>query len=114
MPEFDLTDRGAARAKAVASDAGYVWAAVLVPFCCPVVGLPLFILMLPWYSYRLYCWYQLNDEFSELRYPNSLSPHGLLAANFQSAKWRLIVGVVFGVIYWAVLIVGAATEYNGR
>jgi len=101
-PVFDLTEAGARQATAVVSDAQSVFLVILLAWC---VCAPAWIVMLPWYVYRLYCWHRLNTQFAELRSPNAFSPHGELAATFKDARGRLLIGVVAGAAFWALLTV---------
>jgi hypothetical protein len=94
----DLTPEGARKAKAIVSDASSVYALVLLGLCC----WPIWLLLFPWYGFRLLSWYRLNRQFSELRNPYGFSSHGELAASFQDAKSRLWVGFVAGGIYWVI------------
>jgi hypothetical protein len=101
----DLTVNGERRAKAVVSDAEFVWTIVVFCFLC---CWPAWLVELPWYCFRLYCWHRLNREFSELRHPNSLSQHGDLAAKFQEAKPKIWIGIGIGIFGWLVLTTVAA------
>jgi hypothetical protein len=93
----DLTPQGAREAKAIVSDASSAYLLVVLGLCC----WPVWLLLFPWFGYRLWSWYRLNRQFSELRNPYGFSVHGELAASFQDAKFRLWVGFVAGAIYWA-------------
>jgi hypothetical protein len=98
-PEFDLTEYGAKRVRGVVGDANLVLPVVLISCVC----MPAWFLTFPWYVYRTYCWYQLNATYSELRHPNSFSPHASLAIGFQEAYGKLILGVAVGGILWILL-----------
>lgn len=98
----DLTERGAKQAAAVVRDAESVGVVLLITLCCCSAVSPL---ILPWYGYRLHSWYALNSQFNELRFPNSFSNHGALAARFQDAAIRLWCGTVFGAVLFVLLIV---------
>ncbi len=98
-PVFDLTEAGVRRVKAVVSDAQMVFLVILLAWC---LCAPIWLVMLPWYLYRLYCWYALNAQFAELRSPNSFSPHGELAAKFKGSRGRLLVGIVAGLLFWLI------------
>lgn len=97
-PDFDLTEQGARRARRVVADAKRVYLAIFLTMCLCSAG---WLFLLPWYAYRLRCWHQLNSEFAELRNPNSFSEYGQLAADFQEARSRLLVGLVLGLVYAA-------------
>ena len=103
----DLTDAGAKRAKAIVAEADSVYWAILLAWCCCQ---PAWLLMLPWYSWRLWSWYQLNAQFNELRHPYGFSPHGELAASFQDSRLKLWIGVVAGSIFWSLAIVYTAVD----
>lgn len=92
----DLTPHAAKRARAIVVDAEHVYLALILSLC--VCGFAWFLLF-PWYSYRLYSWYELNSTYSELRNPNPrLSDHYGLAQDFQAAKGRMWSGFIIGAI----------------
>lgn len=104
---FDLTEYGAARAKAITADANSViWLCLIACLCTPV-----WLLTLPWFAYRLYSWYDLRSIYAELRSPNSFSPHGQVAADFASAKPKLMAGVILGSFFWILLAIGAMASW---
>lgn len=102
-PEFDLTERGARRARAIVADANSVLLAIFLISCCCAPG---WLIMLPWYAYRFIGWHQLNSQFEELRHPNSFSPNGQLAVGFQDAKLKLLIGVIVGSFFWLIALIG--------
>jgi len=102
----DLTEAGASQAKAIVGDANMLVWAVLMSLFCPVVGVFVWILMLPWYAYRTWQWCQLDRACTELHEPNSFSPHGALAGAFQDCKPRLWAGMAIGFVFWAILACG--------
>lgn len=106
----DLTEAGAKRARAVVADSKSVIWVVCLAWC---VCAPAWFLMLPWYAYRLYCWYDLNGTFGDLRSPNALSPHGELAMKFQDARSRLLLGVIVGAVLWLLMGRWVAVELGG-
>lgn len=99
---LQLTEADANWARVIVSDAQYMPWLLLASLCCCSIPLPL---MLPYYAYRLANWTKLDAKFSELHSPNSFSPHGQLAAEFQDARFRLILGIVFGAIFYVVAFV---------
>jgi hypothetical protein len=101
-PVFDLTDAGARQAQVVVWVAQSVFWTILLAWC---VCAPAWLVILPWYAYRLYCWHRLSAQFAELRSPNAFSPHGELAANFKDARSRLLIGVIAGCVFWTVFAV---------
>ena len=96
----DLTPDGARQAKAIVSDASSAYALVVLGLCC----WPVWLLLFPWFGYRLWSWYGLNRQYGELRNPNGFSEHGELAVSFQDSKFRLWVGFVAGSIYWGLAV----------
>lgn len=94
----DLTPSGARRAEAVVAEAANAYAVAAASMFCA----PLAVFLFPWYSFRLWSWYRLNTQFSELRNPNSFSPHARLATAFQDAKIKLWVGWSAGLLCWLV------------
>lgn len=107
-PEFDLTERGAKSAKGLVADASMVYGVIALASC---VCAPAWLVMLPWYAYRIYQWHLLNATYSELRHPNSFSAHGALAEEFQSARGKLYVGVVAGTVLWIALLGVIVSRY---
>jgi hypothetical protein len=108
----DLTPEGAKRARAIVDDAGRVYWVIFLSLCiCRIAWL----LMFPWYGYRLYSWYVLNRTYSELRNPTPrLSAHYGLALDFQAAKGKVWAGFIVGAIafflYFGVLLLAALSE----
>ncbi len=109
-PVFDLTEAGVRRASAVVSDARSVFLVIVLAWC---VCAPAWLVMLPWYAYRLYCWHRLNAQFAELRSPNAFSPHGELATKFKDARTRLWIGVIAGLAFWTLLAMVLGLEFLG-
>ncbi|WP_425614747.1 hypothetical protein NA78x_004622 [Anatilimnocola sp. NA78] len=111
-PQFDLTEAGARQAAAIVAESKSIFYA-LGAGCC---FWPIFLLVIPWYGYRLYCWSQLNSRFAELRYPNGFSSHAELAVSFQKAKRWLYVGlslsIFFSVVVTIMLVSRGLRELN--
>ena len=64
------------------------------------------LLMFPWYGYRLYSWYELNRTYCELRNPTPrLSDHYGLAQDFQAAKGRIWAGFIVGAIAFTLVLI---------
>jgi hypothetical protein len=97
----DLTEAGALKANAIVSEADMIYPTIILAWCCCA---PAWLVMLPWYLWRLWSWHQLNAQFYELRHPYGFSPHGELAGAFQDCKIKLWVGVIAGAIFWALII----------
>lgn len=95
----DLTPQAAKRASAIVADAERLYWVLLFSVClCGIAWL----LMFPWYSYRLLSWYELNRNYCELRNPTPrLSDHYGLAQDFQAAKGRMWAGFIIGAICFA-------------
>lgn len=106
-PALDLSDRGAHLAAIIVNSSDWVYMTIgLSCFCC----VPVWGVMFPWFAFRLTGWYRLHHEFAELRHPNSLSPHSLIAVRFQDAKNRLILGTIIGFVFWLMFVTGIIRE----
>ncbi len=103
----DLTEAGARNAKAIVDDADSIYLITLLASCCCA---PAWLVMFPWYSWRLWSWYQLNSQFHELRQPYGFSPHGELAVAFQDCRFKLWVGVIAGAIFWILAAFATAVD----
>ena len=79
--------------EAVIKDAGQFWLAILLCIFCSGLGA---IIIGPWYFVRLLQWNSLAKAQPMLLDPQV--PHGSMAQRFQSAKWKLIVGISFGAL----------------
>lgn len=90
-PVFDLTDEAAQQAQTIVADAQVLPWVLIASFC--VCTIPI-LLAFPYYVNRLIQWHSLDNNFSELHQPNSFAPHGKLAAEFQDAWLRLVIGSV--------------------
>lgn len=78
---------------------------ILISFLLlPCVCFPLSTLLLPLSVYRLLQWWQLYQEFENLRSPNSLSPHVELELQFQWAFWQYIVSILLGITWLAFFV----------
>jgi hypothetical protein len=97
---LDLDAAGAKRAEALVQEGSSVFVAIALASC---VCSPAWVVMFPWYLYRLYGWYALNAEFVELRHPNSLSKYADVTTRFPGVRVRLIIGVVIGAFFWMLL-----------
>jgi hypothetical protein len=99
-PTLKLNERALRLAERIVSDAE-THLPIMVALMC--LG-PLALVLFPWYGYRLYQWYTLNNTFIELREPNSLSPHVDLALRFQKAPRSLLRATFFGASIWGAII----------
>ena len=93
---------GASLARNAILCAEYVPWLVVASLCCCALPMPL---LLPYYGYRLANWSKLDAKYAELHSPNSFSPHGQLAVEFQDARFLLMYGIVFGAIFYVVAFV---------
>lgn len=99
----DLTPYVVKRANAIVSDAERFYWVLLASVC--LCGIAWF-LMFPWYSYQLFSWYELNNNYCELRNPTPRLPHHYgLAQDFQAAKGRMWTGFIIGGICFLLRVV---------
>ena len=90
-----------AKAETIIKDAGQFWLAIIMCLCCTGLGS---LIIGPWYFFRITQWNSLSSTYSYLR---EQAPPGTLAARFQGAKTKLIIGMSFGIVMlcvWAVII----------
>ncbi|EGF26008.1 hypothetical protein RBWH47_01203 [Rhodopirellula baltica WH47] len=87
------------KTEAIIKDARQFWLAIILCFFCSGIGL---IIICPWYLIRLLQWRSLAKQHPFLTEPNA--PTGSLPKRFQSAKLKLILGIVFGLLTFVVLI----------
>ncbi len=99
---LDLNEADANWARVLVSDAELMPWLLVTSLCCCAIPMPF---MLPYYAYRLANWTKLDSMFADLHSPNSFSPHGRLATEFQDARIRLILGTGFGAFFYAVAFV---------
>jgi hypothetical protein len=93
IPPADLK-----KIEAVIKDARQFWLAILLSFLCSIIG---FLLIGPWYVIRLVQWSRLSGKYPALMTPNP--PHGTLEQRFQSSRWKLIVGLVAGLMFFILI-----------
>lgn len=91
-PQDSILPEDLKKVEAVAKDAGQFWLAILMCIFCSALGS---VLISPWYGIRLSQWYSLKGRYPQLLDPNA--PPGSIQKQFQSAQWKLIVGICFGV-----------------
>jgi hypothetical protein len=77
--------------EAVIKDANQFWLAIVLCIFCSGIGA---ILIGPWYFFRLLQWGSIARAQPALLDPNV--PRGSLEQRFQSARWKLIVGICVG------------------
>ena len=95
------------KAQAVVKDAGQFWLAILLCILCSIIG----ALLIPiWYTVRLVQWNSLANAYPALVVANA--PKASFAAKFKSSRWKLIVGLVVGVVIfgWVILNVFTAIQ----
>ena len=88
------------KVEAIIKDAGQFWLAILLCFLCTGIGM---LIVGPWYLVRLFQWSSIGKRYPQLMAMDV--PPGSLEQRFQSSQWKLIVGLVFGVLI-ALLMVG--------
>lgn len=81
------------KAEAIIKDAGQFWLAIILCLCCSGIGA---LIIGPWYLVRLLQWNSLSSAYPQLRELGA--PPTTLAARFQGAKIKLIIGLCFGVV----------------
>lgn len=84
--------------EAIIKDAGQFWLAIIMCIICSAVGS---IIIGPWYLVRLLQWNSLANANPMLLDRNV--PRGSLAQKFQSAKIKLIIGICFGAVIFALV-----------
>ena len=77
------------KAEAIIKDANQFGLAILLCFFCSGIG---FVLIVPWYVGRLIQWHLLARTEPQLLQRNA--PKGGLAQRFQSARMKIIIGLV--------------------
>ncbi len=85
--------------QAIIKDANQFWLAILLCFLCSAIGM---VLIGPWYLVRLLQWSSMANAYPHLR--NGQAPPGSLAQRFQSAQWKLIVGLAVGLLIGMVVV----------
>lgn len=96
----DLTPAEMKKVEAITKDAGQFWLAILLCFLCGALG-P--IIIGPWYLVRLVQWNGMSSAHPWLL--DQTAPAGSLQKKFQSSKWKLIVGLVFGALVLVGIVV---------
>ena len=95
IPERDLAKIGA-----IIKDAGQFWLAIILCILCSLLGAAIIPI---WYGIRLVQWSNMSKKYPGLLTPNS--PPKSLPSQFQSAQWKLWVGLGVGFVL-AILIFG--------
>ncbi len=81
------------KVEAVIKDASQVVLAVLIGFLCTGFA---WLLIGPWFFYRLLCWNRLAREYPSLLLGGA--PVGSLEQRFQASRGRLIGGLIVGAV----------------
>jgi hypothetical protein len=99
----DIDPESLKKIEAIIKDANQFWLAILLCFLCSGVG---GILIGPWYMVRLIQWNKMSQSQPALL--ESAAPPGSLPRQFQSAKTKLIIGMVVGasILVLAFLVAG--------
>lgn len=104
---WEITEADLPKLRRVAGGAIPIFISVCM---LPCICFPLSTLMLPLSTYRLLQWWQLYQQFENLRTPNSLSPEVELELQFQKAFWQYVVSILLG-IAWLVFFVVAQLQW---
>jgi hypothetical protein len=91
--------------EAVIKDAGQVWLAVLMGFLCTAFT---WVLIGPWFLYRLHCWNRLSRQHPELLAADAVP--GGLEAKFQKARGKLITGLVIGAVMLLLILLAIGAQ----
>ena len=94
LPEKDLK-----KANAIIKDAGQFWLAGILCIFCALIGA---VIVPIWYSIRLFQWHGLRKRFPALM--NIDAAPGSLSKKFQSAQWKLIVGLAIGCVIFLLVL----------
>ena len=89
-----------AKVNAIIKDAGQFWIAMVLCLLCSALGS---LVIGIWYAVRLMQWNAIAKSHPLLMDPNAAP--GSVAAKFQGAKIKLIIGMVFGIV---ILLAGLA------
>ncbi len=81
------------KVNAIIKDAGQFWIAMVLCLLCSAFGS---LIIGIWYAVRLMQWNAIAKSQPLLMDPNAAP--GSVAAKFQGAKTKLIIGMVFGIV----------------
>lgn len=93
--DYGLTEKDLKKANAIIKDANQFWLAILLCLLCSMIGA---ILIPIWYGVRLLQWNALGKKYPILV---DWETNDELPRRFRSAKWKLIVGIVVGILIFA-------------
>ena len=86
------------KAEAIVKDAGQFWLAIILCIFCSING----ALLIPiWYTVRFLQWNSMAKKYPALVAAGA--PAGSFPAKFKSSQWKLIVGIVIGVVILGLL-----------
>ena len=94
IPQYDIK-----KLNAVIKDANQFWLAILLCFLCSALG---FVLIGPWYLVRLIQWQSLSKTYPILLQADPIV--GSVPQKYQSARWKLILGLIFGSVMALLLL----------
>lgn len=104
IPQTRYPENDQKKIQSLVRDASQFWLAIVLCFFCSAIG----ALIIPfWYTFRLFQWSSLAKQYPSLTEQNA--PKGSMEAKFQSSKWKLVVGLVFGGIAWILLFINIVT-----
>ena len=106
-PAITLSAQSQRKLDSVLKDAGQFWLAMILCVVCTSIGI---LIILPWYGVRLTQWSHLAKQYPELMAPNA--PAGSLPRQFQAARIKLLVGIVFGAVMLVLVIIGITLMYS--
>ena len=87
-----------AKAEAIIKDAGQFWLAMIICLFCSLIGA---IIIPIWYTVRLLQWSRLSKKYPALMAADV--PRKTFQKKFQSSQWKLITGLVFGLVILSLL-----------
>ena len=94
------------RAIAIITEANQFWVAMLLSTFCVVFGS---IIILIWYGVRLLQWSRLAKKYPELLATNP--PPKSMQARFQTSRWKLITGIIFGAVILSIMALGVLSLF---
>ena len=89
----EIPQRDLKKIQGIVNEAGQFWLAIILCLFCSGLGM---IAIGPWYGIRLFQWYSMSKQHPQLLAPGH--PPGSLPKRFQSAQWKLWVGLSAGLL----------------
>ena len=96
-----ISTQDARKIAAIIKDASQWWLAIILCLFCTAVGM---IVVGPWYGFRLVSWHSFAKKYPFLLEANPL--RGSTAYKFQSAKWKLLCGLIIGLFLAGLVFIG--------